>query len=391
MKKIFAILIVAILALSVFSACNKKEEKITVNVDSLYSGESGAVVDGVKTFKTINEAVTFLTSEAYSDDVIKTVNLAAGEYKEKVYFPKELKNVKLFGATDGVTKISYGDFAGKLDENGNKLTTDYTATVTVYGDGFEAHNVWFDNCFDYFNPPKGVNDKQALAMYCRADMVIFDQCTFTGYQDTLETVSGRQYYYKCKVKGCVDFIFGNNPSSLFEECDIVTVSRNNSNGGYITAMKGNNGTNGEGIADYGIVFLNSKFITEGTVVDGSVAIGRPWRANATVAVINCELGAHISKVACGYGLSRYTTMSGGGITNEPRNARYFEYGNTGAGAISEVLYGQYFDFSIKKPIVSETPDFNFLTEEQASKYTKENIFAKQNGAVTYEKEWNPVI
>ncbi len=407
MKKILSFLTIAILSFSLLTACGGGEnstsssnsnensfggnialpQTIEVNVD-FNATENGVEVNGVKTYKTIQSAVDYVATFASND--IKIINIAAGEYNEKISVNKGVDNVSFIGATSGVSKITYGDYAGKLDENGNKIGTDKTATVNVYGDGFTAKNIYFQNSFDYFNPPQGVGDLQALAMYCRADKVIFENCIFTGYQDTLEVVSGRQYFKNCTIKGSVDFIFGNNPSVLFDNCDIVNRNRGKS-GDYITAMKGNNGTNGSGVATYGLVFKGCRLTAEEGVLDGSVALGRPWRADATVAWINCEMGAHISLTAFGNGYSRYTQMSGGNLTNYPHNAHYAEYGNTGAGATNQDLFATYsYRENGKTIIVNATePDFTNLTKEQADLYTPENIFATVNGGVTYTGEWNP--
>jgi pectin methylesterase-like acyl-CoA thioesterase len=232
-----------------------------------------------------------------------------------------------------------------------------------------AKNITFQNTFDYL-ADTAHSEKAALAMLVKGDKAVFTDCVFLSYQDTLQAKSGRQYYKNCTIKGSVDFIFGNNPAALFEDCDIVTLKTNNSNGGYVTAMKGNAGTNGQKVATYGIVFKNCRLTAEEGVAAHSVALGRPWRADATVAYINCEMGEHIGLNACGESNSRYTSMSGGGL-NYPKDAHYAEYGNTGDGAVTEA-----------------TDDFTMLTAEQAALYTMENIFATTNGDVTYSGEFD---
>ena len=375
MKKLLLFFLV-ILCFSVFfvTGCGKNEDNptsVSVNVNAQHSGADGAEVDGVKTFKTVQGAIDYFASENLNN-AQKIVNISAGDYHEKITVNKDIVNLKLVGSTTGVTKITYGDYAGMLDANGNKIGTDKTATANVHAEGFIAENIYFENSFDYFNPPQGVKDLQALAMYSRADKVQFINCIFTGVQDTLEVVSGRQYFKNCTIKGSVDFIFGNNPSVLFDNCDIVSVNRNKK-GGYVTAMKGNDGTNGNAVATYGLVFKGCRLTAEQGIENGTIALGRPWRADATVAWINCEIGAHISIKAYGTGLSRYTYMEGGGVANYPKDANFFEYGNTGAGAVSAQL----------------NDDFTLLTETEVALYTPANIFATINGGVTYTGEWNP--
>jgi pectinesterase len=85
-------------------------------------------------------------------------------------------------------------------------------------------------------------------------------------------------------------------------------------------------------------------------------LGRPWRPYAAVAYVRCEMGGHLSRW-------------GWGNWNKPENektARYREYKNTGPGA----------DRSQRAPWTRE------LTDEEATKYTVENIL---NG----DDNWNP--
>ena len=109
------------------------------------------------------------------------------------------------------------------------------------------------------------------------------------------------------------------------------------------------------------------------VKSGSVSLGRPWRADATVTFMNCDMGAHLSTKAYSGASSkeRYVYMNGGGLKNEPQNAHFTEYNNTGSGAISSAVKG-----------------CTMLTSAQAQNYTLSNIFAKTNGSVKYSTDFN---
>ncbi len=370
------------------SSSSSNSEQVTQGVvfavNSAYSGSSGALDSQNRMqYKTISEVITYLNGANLEDSVIKTVYLASGTYTEKLNFGANLKNVRLIGNGKENTKISFGDCASTKGSNGAELGTDGSATVTVLGDGFMARGIWFENSFNYLS--SSVANKQALAILVNADKCIFEKCGFSGYQDTLEAVSGRQYYHECIIKGCVDFIFGNNAPALFENCEIVSVSRNSDNGGYITATKGNNGTNGEGVPKYSFVFKGCNFTAESGVKSGSVGLGRPWRADATVAFLNCQMAGHISKTdyTSQSGKVRYTYMNGGDdgnggkLKNEPHNAHYYEYNNVGDGAISQSEYNSLASNSSVKL------DFTMLTDSEASTYTTNKIFGRVNGALRF--------
>ena len=341
-------------------------ETITLNydarVDATFSGSNGSLVGGVKTYKTVGDALNAIGSA--SD---KVIYIESGLYKEKLTISKP-KNLTLIGSSSGETKLTYGDCSTMAGG------TNQSASITVLSEGFTAINIHFENSYDYLNGSE--KDKQAVAFHINADRGTFYNCKFTGHQDTLLVNTGRHYMKNCVISGSVDFIFGNNPSVLFESCNVVSRNRNASNGGYITAMKGNDGTNGSGVATYGLVFNDCSFTAESGVKSGSVALGRPWRADATVTFMNSEIGSHISTKAYSNDKSsgcRYVYMSGGGVKNHPQNAYFTEYNNTGAGAISSAVNG-----------------CKMLTKSQAEKYTMANIFAKTNGAVNYSTAFDPL-
>ena len=62
----------------------------------------------------------------------------------------------------------------------------------------------------------------------------------------------------------------------------------------ITAFKGMNKNSNDAIT-YGAIFYKCSFTADEDVIrNANTAIGRPWGAYASVAVIECELSGHIS-------------------------------------------------------------------------------------------------
>ncbi len=340
--------------------------EIKIKVDQNYTGAMSDVDNnGYSQFKSIKEVFTALNG-AFDDAVVKTVQLCDQKYIEKIEI--NIKNVHMFGAEGGNTTISYGDCS-------QTSGTDGSATVTVKGSGFMAKNITFENSYDYINGTE--SSKQALAFLSESDCSVLYNCTFLGYQDTLQAKSGRQYYKDCVIKGTTDFIFGKAAVAVFDNCDIVTrfTKEGSTNNGYITAHSGMltapNADGSKGML-YGYVFMGCTLSAENGVLDGTVSLGRPWRCDATVAWINCEMGAHIATSA--YGTegatkTRYTYMEGGGRNNLPSEANFAEFGNTGAGAVN-----------------TESDDFTLL--QNADNYTLTNIFATTNGTLTFATEWN---
>ncbi|WP_306416966.1 pectinesterase family protein [Fulvivirga maritima] len=203
----------------------------------------------------------------------------------------------------------------------------------MFGDGFMARNITFENS----SGPVG----QAVAVRVDGDKVIFDNCRFLGFQDTLypHGENSRQYYKNCYIEGTTDFIFGWS-TVVFEGCEIFTKE----GGSYITAASTLEDS------EYGFVFIDCKLT--GSAPDQSIYLGRPWRPFAQTVFINCDMGKHIKP-------------EGWHNWNKPdaeQTTFYAEYQSKGPGA-----EGTRVSWSHQ------------LSEDQVEKYTLEKIF----------KDWDP--
>ncbi|TDD98705.1 pectinesterase family protein [Flavobacterium cellulosilyticum] len=231
------------------------------------------VVDanGTGNFTTVQEAI-------YSVVVIKTeqviIFIKNGTYKEKLEIPENKNNITLIGESKDKVILTYDDFASKKNDEGKDIGTSGSASFIITGNNFKAQNITFENS----SGPVG----QAVAVRIDGDKVIFDNCKFLGFQDTLYPRSGtsRQYYKNCYIEGTVDFIFGAS-TAVFDQCEIFSKKE----GGYITAASSleNNA--------YGFVFLNCKLTTNSE--KNSFYLGRPWRNYAKTVFIKCEMAGHI--------------------------------------------------------------------------------------------------
>ncbi len=308
--------------------------EVSVTVDANAQSTTIDTENKTATFNSISKALDYLESLKLADSVAKIINLKNGKYEEKITV--SIPNVSFVGESQDGVIIAYGAAAGHkyLDESKGNYGTDKSATVLVEADLFTAKNVTFVNSFDY-NNDNSVSDKQALAIGVYADQAVFYNCSFKGYQDTLQTKEGRSYFYECYIEGNVDFIFGVDCTTYFNKCEIKSLNReSSSNGGYIVAPKT------EEKYTYGFYFNECNFTAETGVVDGTVSIARPWGAKGTCVVMNSTLGKHISKLGYKDGNtnkinSRYEDMSG----NLPVNANFKEYNNTGDAAITEAVEG----------------------------------------------------
>ncbi len=286
--------------------------------------------NGVGDFLTVQEAINSVPDFRKNRT---TIFIANGIYKEKLILPTTKTNVTFIGEDVNKTILTYDDFASKKNRFGEEKGTTGSSSFFVFGEGFIAQNITFENSSGSVG--------QAVAVRIESDKVIFENCKFLGNQDTLypHGKNSRQYYKNCYIEGTIDFIFGWS-TALFEECDIFCKSA-----GYITAASTLETT------EFGFVFLKCKI--SGNAPLQSVYLGRPWRPYSKVAFIECNLDSIIKP-------------EGWDNWRNPENektATYAEYKNSGTGA------------DISKRVNWS----NQLNDEQVKSYSLKNIF----------KDWDP--
>ncbi|CAI5461192.1 unnamed protein product [Closterium sp. Yama58-4] len=250
-----------------------------------------AVVGKNEKYKKINDAL-----KAAPKTGLYVVYIKAGTYKEKVLVNRE--GVILVG--DGATKTI---ITGK-DSVAGGFTTYNTATVSVKKNYFQAAGIKFENT-------AGIQGNQAVALMIDADKAVIYDCSVTGYQDTLYTHSGRQYYRNSFISGITDFIFG-NAAAVIDNCTIeMRAGKSNIP---ITA------SGRETETPTGIVIRYSFVTAEKGVTNGY--LGRPWKKCARTIYINTYLAKQINKEG-------WSTWNG---DNKGKCVYYAEKDSEGPGA-----------------------------------------------------------
>ncbi|MEH7548851.1 MULTISPECIES: pectinesterase family protein [Bacillaceae] len=307
--------------------------------------------DGSGHFKTIQEAIDQIPEDNKNrvDIFIKD-----GVYKEKLTIDKRF--VSLLGAHKDNVKITFDDYARKLQSNGEKMGTFGSYSTIITGDGFLAKNITFEN-----SAGPGSIIGQAVAVYVDADQIQFQNCSFFGNQDTLFTAPlppkplegnrfggprdgmekkvGRSYFCDCYIEGEVDFIFG-SATTVFQNCEIHSLDLSKKVNGYITAASTPIDQK------FGYVFFDCKLTSH--AAPQTVYLGRPWRDYAKTVFLNCWMGEHIKKE----GWHNWEKQ------HAEKTAFYAEYNSRGPGGCME----------------QRVPWAKVLSDEEAKEYTLENIF-----------------
>jgi len=228
------------------------------------------------------------------------IHIKPGIYKGLVYVQREKHFVRLLGEDPEKTVLTYDLHANLPGPDGKPISTFRTPSTVIDADDFVAENLTFENSAG----PKG----QALAVRLDGDRLIFRNCRFLGWQDTILGNRGRHYFEACYVAGAVDFIFG-GATEFYEHSHINCLGN-----GYITAASTASNT------AFGLVLSHCQ-ITGGNP-DVKTYLGRPWRAYASVTYLDTEM----SDVVRPAGWDNWRDPA------RERTARYAEFNSTGPGA-----------------------------------------------------------
>jgi hypothetical protein len=98
--------------------------------------------DGTGDFKTVQEAI-----HAVPDFRKKTTTIfiKKGVYKEKLILAASKQNVRFVGESLKETILTYDDYAQKKNIFGEEKGTSGSSSIYIYGEGFSAENITFQN------------------------------------------------------------------------------------------------------------------------------------------------------------------------------------------------------------------------------------------------------
>ncbi len=301
------------------------------------------------------------------------IHIAPGFYYEKVTLDRPF--LTLIGDSPETTVITFDDHANALMPDGLRRGTFRSYTMLI-----DAHDVCLKNLtVENASAPRSLAG-QAIALYADGDRLVFDNCRFLGFQDTLFTgplpekeyqpggfvgpkefaprINGRHYYHHCLIAGDIDFIFG-SATAYFEDCEIRSVHNEElpreADGstpvyGYITAASTPCGQS------FGYVFHNCRLT--GECPEKSVYLGRPWRDYAKTVFLSCRMDAHI----------------------KPEG--FHDWDKTHARDL--LFFGEYNSYGEGSAFVSRAPFVKNLSKIQADAYTREKVLGGTD-------HWNPSL
>ena len=309
---------------------------LLVGCDSNLKREYVVDCNGKGDFRTIQACLDALPSKSA---VWRTVTIKEGTYREKVTIDVYKDKLNLVG--EGDVRIVWDDHSGKVVD-GYKMTTYDCWTMSVQADEVWLQNLTIENAAGRVG--------QAVSLETRGDRIRIENCRLLGNQDTFFTKDyvARIYVKDSYIEGTTDFIFGAS-TTLFDNCEIHC--KQNS---YITAASTAERT------IYGYIFRNCRITTAPEVT--AMYLGRPWKSTGRTVWIECYMPEQI----------RPEGWHNWGAKDREERSFYAEYKCYGPGA----------DRSKRVKWSHE------LTDEEAAKYTFENIFALKVGSEQYRWPWD---
>ncbi|CAJ2640027.1 unnamed protein product [Trifolium pratense] len=223
--------------------CGGKQIVNTITVDQQKKGA----------FQTIQAAINSIKKP---NDRWVMININPGTYKEQVLIDARMPCIILKGSGSNNTIITYDK---SFHDGGQSMSaTFHSSPHNVILSGIK-----FQNTFGYNGP--------AVATSIYGDKTAIFDCSFIGYQDTLLSSKGRQYFKNCYIQGEADFICGAG-QSYFENCVMNATQGDSMPSGFVTAQRRDNPNDPSGYVFRG-----------GSVVgNGEVNLGRPWAPYARV-------------------------------------------------------------------------------------------------------------
>ncbi len=282
-----------------------------------------------------------------------TIGVASGDYYEKVTIDRPRVSLVALPGQATKPRLYFDAYAGMSAQYHREgWGTPGSATLTINAPDVTLSGLHIENSFAFIandrlpaDDPKRIRHSQAVALLLDtgSDRTLVADSQIDGNQDTVFVNAGSSYFYRSRISGNVDFIFGAG-LAVFDQCEIVSRPRAKpfSVGevqGHITAPS----TNIE--RPWGLVFIHSRLTREEGIPDNSVSLGRPWHPTTTFVdgryadpeaigsaiYLDTWMDAHIIEVGWANmkGTARDGTKS---RVFTPTESRFFERNSQGPGA-----------------------------------------------------------
>lgn len=262
----------------------KKEQSDPVIPETVTTLSVGAG----KTYTTVQSALDKIMADNMTDTV--KVEVDPGTYEEFVFYTGsatiilEGQGTAEFG-TDVIIKANNSGNSNSMETlaGSHGVTNGYFRGATRFNGSCNLilKNLTIQNTYSR-SANDGSNTQAEALVFSSTGKLIANNCSFLGHQDTLYIGSqgNRSWFYKCQIKGDVDFIWGYADVALYEECEIYAIGDDSKLTDTLSASR----AMVEAVeANKGIVIMNSNI----HIADGvTLTYARNSGADTTAAFFN---------------------------------------------------------------------------------------------------------
>jgi len=370
-------------------------------VDLNYAGPNGAPFNGYAgAYSTITAALSGAGSinSGASAANPNRIFIAPGTYNTANVTGVTLSNSKsnltfvgMTGNPDDVVITSTLDAA--YNPGSGAIGTTGSSTLQLKGNNVTAAGITFANST---NTPYIVNtahvavtpqgtytgnaqttNSPGVALLLQGDQQAFMNCKFMGYQDTLYTKGGRNYFKNCYITGDIDFIFANS-TAVFKNSTINMDGDHT--GGTITAASTDKRTSN------GLVFLDCTITGDSVkgnpVIDpqnaasasgppaNNMYLGRPWGwqqagGDASTVFVNTKMTPAVRNAGwLNWNANELNAANMKNDGNPAKDSRYAEFNSMDLS-------------SAPLDITSRVAWSHQLTAAQAAAYIEANLFSPE--------------
>ncbi|WP_416978050.1 pectinesterase family protein [Streptomyces sp. T028] len=261
---------------------------------------------------TLQAAVNAAPSGATGDF---TILVKPGTYTGTVTVPDGKTHLVLVGGTDDPSDTVVTESHGVTDSD-SAYTMENSATFFANADDLTVKNLTIANGY---TEVAANSNNQAVALRTTGDRQVYDNVRLLGNQDTvyIREPESRVLIRNSYLEGDTDWLYGGG-TAVFQNDEIHYTDSRGKNGGSITAAS----TKASSV--YGFLITDSRI----TLADGvtSYYLGRPWPQYAP------DTSPSVLVRDTSIPKAPTSAWRNWNDTYTWKNARYAEYGNTGAGA-----------------------------------------------------------
>jgi hypothetical protein len=202
-------------------------------------------------FRTLYAALKAIASQSGE----WTINVAPGDYTELVRYVSGAAN-------QSITINGHGAVIQYTNNDSMNTGTHLRSSFYFSGANLVLKNITLKNTSTRYQAAPGQAEALFFANGTGRTLAAYN-CTFLSHQDTIQT-TGKNWFYKCVIRGDTDYIWGQAEVCLLEDCKLVSVNdpyKSEKQAVLLVARTGSTGADAATVGK-GYVLFNSEVTTE---------------------------------------------------------------------------------------------------------------------------------